>query len=67
MLKIFFFSHFYVYEHLMRTLLVLIIKILQSYFQEFSLSDFHIDYKLEKHKPQGGPCRALPVLVVLLY
>ena len=25
--------------------------------KEFSLSDFHIDYKLEKHKPRGGPCR----------
>ena len=52
---------------LVGTLLVLIMKILQNYPQEFSLRDFHIDYKLEKHKPQGGPCRALPVLVVLLY
>ena len=30
-----------------------------SYLQSspgYSLSDFHIDYKLEKHKPRGGPC-----------
>ena len=54
-------------NNLVRTLLVLIMKILQNYPQEFSLRDFHIDYKLEKHKPQGGPCRALLVLVVLLY